>query len=491
MGVRWPRSGGARKAGARLPQAPQRPLDDADDAGPAVHTMQAHGAAQLPFGRFLFVLFVGVAAGWLLYSNTGAAGGDASASPLRGGAAAAAAAAGGPSAEAPEQRLPYSTGAPGAAGAPAAAASPLVPVPSAAATPALTAEACAPRFLRYEASALEAEWGALLATPPAADAGKPIATRLFCPDVVTPAFRERFQAWVTVDVASNAQRGAAEQDGHAAALAARPDVFSRMVYEVAAGCPGAEAGALELVVHVSPLAGLLRDPRGPCQFASAPYMAAPLLPVLTGGGEMLQSRDTVTFDPKHYAAWSRALAPPAPGGRPRGRAILLDAGASTYGAPQDLPGEWPGTRWLIERYAALGVVFDEIYAWEVTPHPGDEFFAGMPPELVAVTHFYNFGISGEPGPASPLSVLKTAARPGDLVVFKLDVDNAPIENTLVQNMLADEEALSLITDFFFELHYAGPEMAGWWGGGVAGDLGTATQLFEGLRRKGVKAQFWP
>jgi hypothetical protein len=290
---------------------------------------------------------------------------------------------------------------------------------------------CAPRFLRYLPSALEVSWGKHVAAP-----GEPLNQRLLCRDIVSDAFFEPFAYWVSTAAQQNAERPGAQRglDAQSAALASRDDVFSRLAFEDP--CSGSTWEA-----RVAPLAGMLRDPRGPCLFASGEFVKRPLLPMLSGGGEMLQVKDTVVVDAAHFGRVRDRLR--AHGGR----AILMDAGASTY-QQGVVAGEWPGTRWLVERFRDQGINFTDIFCWEVTPHPGSEFFDGMSPELIAATRFYNFPVTAEAGPASPISVLKATARPGDFVVFKLDIDHPSTEAPLVEALLSDPEALALIDTFY-------------------------------------------
>jgi hypothetical protein len=206
--------------------------------------------------------------------------------------------------------------------------------------------------------------------------------------------------------------------------------------------------------------------------------------MLSGGGEMLQVKDTVVVDAAHYGRVRDRLA--ASGGR----AILMDAGASTY-QQGVVAGEWPGTRWLVERFRDQGINFTDIFCWEATEHKGSEFFDGMSPELMAATRFYNFPVTAAPGPASPISVLKAVAQPGDFVVFKLDIDHPSTETPLVQALLEDPQALALLDTFYYELHFGLKEMEGFWGGGMPGDVAQAAGVFRRFREAGVQAQFWP
>jgi hypothetical protein len=329
-------------------------------------------------------------------------------------------------------------------------------------------------------SKLELEWESHLAATPG---GLPLSQRPLCKDIVSDAFFERFQYWVQQAAGQNAERPSARSglDAQAAALASRGDVFSQLRFQDPC------QPQVTWSTHTAPLAGILRDPRGACLFASGEFVNRPLLPMLSGGGEMLQVKDTVVVDAAHLGRVAERL---RAGGRQH-RAILLDAGASTY-AQGVVAGEWPGTRWLVERYRDQGINFTDIFCWEVTPHPGLEFFQGMPTEIMAATRFYNFPVdTAFASPTNPISVLKATARPGDFVVFKLDIDHPDTEGPLVEALLADPEALALIDTFFYELHYGLKEMEGFWGGGQPGDFATAKAVFVALREAGVNAQFWP
>ncbi len=342
---------------------------------------------------------------------------------------------------------------------------------------------CAPVFIpgSYRPSTLETEWldsVARLTSPP-------VNTRRFCESLISPTFRDRMQGWMTIATGQNAVRPTTAEGllQQAAEIEKRgEDVFSRMSFKDT--CTGVVTHA-----HMAPLAGILRDPRGPCLFSSGEFVKSPLTPLLSGGPEMLQVKDTTVVDPAHITVIAKQHKAAAALGQTR-RVILMDAGASTYNQGV-VYGEWPGTRWLVERYRDLGLEFTDIFAWEMTAHPGNEFFEGMSPKLIGATRFYNFGVAAAEGPANPLTVLKTIARPGDYVVFKLDIDTPSVETPLVEQFLKDAEAQALVTDFYYELHFGLVEMEAFWGGGMPGDLLSAAKVFSTLREKGVKAQFWP
>ena len=142
-----------------------------------------------------------------------------------------------------------------------------------------TTRVCLSLFDHYEPSTLELEWADHLASLPRPS----IVGRSFCEDSISPRFRERLQHWVTVGARQNLHHPTtrAEADAAVAELTSRDDVFSRFVYRDS--CTNARSEA-----RVAPLAGLLRDPRGPCTWGccgtpEAPtghrvYLSAPLLP---------------------------------------------------------------------------------------------------------------------------------------------------------------------------------------------------------------------
>jgi hypothetical protein len=62
-----------------------------------------------------------------------------------------------------------------------------------------------------------------------------------------------------------------------------------------------------------------------------------------------------------------------------------------------------------------------------------------------------------PGPTPPhpncphqVNILKSVAKPGDFVVFKLDIDNAAVEMPILRALTEDPAAVKLVDEFFFE-----------------------------------------
>jgi hypothetical protein len=392
---------------------------------------------------------------------------------------------------------------------------------------ATTSRPCVLTFVRYTPSTLETDWAKHAAKLP-----PPLSDRPFCGDITTPHFLDRMQAWIGIGAHQTANHALTAQDRteQAGQLRSRgEDVFSRMHYRDS--CTDEE-----VVAHTSPLAGHLRDPRALCQYpgqmwASADWPKERIIPPLLApeAPRDYQEKDPVILDPYFMARVAATMQAAGIGARPTGhthrRAFLFDAGASVW-SQTDFGGKWPGTRWLFERYRDLGVEFDEIFAWEATAHPGYEYYKGMEPGVMvsrsgcspgaipsdttcllslplispllpplphpqAKVHFYNYPVSKDPGPQNPLTVLKHVARRGDFVVFKLDIDTPVVEHAILQLLLNDTEAHTLVTHFFFELHYGLKEMQGVWDDNMPGDVLTTAELFVRLRKSGINAQFWP
>jgi hypothetical protein len=168
-------------------------------------------------------------------------------------------------------------------------------------------------------------------------------------------------------------------------------------------------------------------------------------------------------------------------------------------------------RWFIDAYRARGIEFDRIIAWEAVPvdhHMLWRSAEGYPPELHSRVTYYNTPISDDAVSAdNPLNHIAALAREEDWVVFKLDVDNNPLEISLVRQLLASPSLLALVDEFFWEHHvrgsplqktrvsFMGTNNIGW---GVhtprVGDpdstLADSYRLLTALREAGVRAHAW-
>ena len=250
------------------------------------------------------------------------------------------------------------------------------------------------------------------------------------------------------------------------------------------------SGSSPTSVRLEPLAGYLRDPRPSC-----PGLG--LTPALASDRE--DAKGFIFLDPVFYALVAASLrsagAPVVP------RALLFDLG-STRWEPASVG--LSGAAWLLDAYDKLGITFDAVFAWEAAPVSSRDYFSAMPLDLASKWLFYNFPVIGPrhdgpaasapgmPGPDDPLELLRTVARPGDFVVFKIDIDAQQLEEDIVVELVLDEELGALVDDLYFEHHVRNQVMGPrGWGGGQTRDIQDSTGLFQALRRAGIRAHSWP
>jgi len=278
-----------------------------------------------------------------------------------------------------------------------------------------------------------------------------------CAVLATSPYREWVQEWLDVTIPSTRLR---DSEGWKAPRDLSTDVFSIFTYR-------RPFGEIQ-EIWVEPLGGILRDPREPCKSHSqgdwTPHNAD------------VQSKDFLLFD-KSLASLSHK------------RVLFFDLGSSKYDY-----SIMPGMSWFYPKYKSEGLQVTDLFAWERTPRPGLEYFEGMPNELAAATHFYNFGVVANVNDVrNPAHVLKTIARPEDYVIFKLDIDNNPIEEAIVESILADPGTLELIDDFFWEHHVNQIDMNPIWEitSGFNNSIKDSIVYLRKLREKGVRAHSWP
>jgi hypothetical protein len=173
------------------------------------------------------------------------------------------------------------------------------------------------------------------------------------------------------------------------------------------------------------------------------------------------------------------------------RAFLFDAGATVAGQTNPQDTNWSGTEWIFDWYEARGIVFDEVHAWEPTQQTVNP--ASLKPALAKALHFYNVGITdGKTDQHNPLARIRELCKPHDIVVFKLDIDNA-LEMSVVKQLLEDDELKGLIDDFFFEHHVRNDvmEMHGLGGNDPNTNLKSWYDMVLPARHKGLHMHFWP
>lgn len=165
-----------------------------------------------------------------------------------------------------------------------------------------------------------------------------------------------------------------------------------------------------------------------------------------------------------------------------GRALLFDAGANMYAT---------SLGYLIPTYAKAGIHFDAIYAWETTPANASQYWDSVPDDVRSRLHFYNAPVTPQPGSAmNPVDWIRDMYRPGDYIVFKLDIDNDAVESQLIQQVLDWDGAEDAIAEMFFEKHYSAADMKIYFGSPPT-QYPAALRLMHKLRTKGVRAHYWP
>jgi len=343
--------------------------------------------------------------------------------------------------------------------APPSPSMPVPPTPSTSSAPRGGRPGAALQFLRYEPSMWEAQW-----QQNAASWGQNPCAKLAERDQMA-----LLQSWTDLGVSfsSNYSR-----------LADGTSVLDRDAFGLASRMVFVTAGGEERSYGIHPLAGIVRDARLICPNLTPDVLS----PAHSDFTSAIISKDFLVFDPAYYAAMRDSLV-----AVPTRRAYLFDLGATVWG------DNWNGIKWLVGTYAAAGIVFDEIFAWEAKAMENAAFFDGMPADVVGRTHFYNMPVSNVPGSATnPLTIL-SRLNADDFIVFKLDIDAPALEEDFVATIQADGRLSARIDEFYFEHHVGGghPMDSCCWGGNVRGNLNTSIELFQRLREKGVRANSWP
>ena len=369
---------------------------------------------------------------------------------------------------------------------------------------ALAAGAAGGRALAYTPSALEEEWAAFVGSG-ASEAAHSICTRLLADDGDGFARTQSVVRGLELQArvvrsggAHGGEAGAEALSAYRAALASGgllAPLLSRL------GAPGAPGAAV-----LEPLFGALRDPRWLCEMSgtlqprirdlaravSDELGSPPYNPWMVGGRpSTTELGHYFLLDADALGAFARgaaAAAAAAPAGEAPPRALYFDAGASFW-------GDGFGLKQVLAHYAAMGLPFDEVFAWESSrSYNGGDFFADAPLRTQHATHYVNMPVVTAPGDRNnPLSAIALVARPQDYVVFKLDVDNSAVELALTEQLISNVTLLALVDEFFFEDHVDVREMHTFWSEfiGSGRTLRDSYELFGRLRAAGVRAHSYP
>lgn len=225
--------------------------------------------------------------------------------------------------------------------------------------------------------------------------------------------------------------------------------------------------------YIEPLAGILRDPRFPCDASFSAH------------GMPWYSLDWIVYANK------KAVTPGT-------KARFYDAGGSQFIDALQL---------FLEIYKGQGVVFDEVYVWEYRKQGTEVYWDGVEPALrkfwePRLTFYDGVGVTDDKdSDNNPTSRIFRDCKPEDFCAFKLDVDTPPLESALAKQLLATPaETKAKLDEFYFEQHVHG-YMQKFWGDhtdSVNGKMMASTtdtfvdsyKLFTDLRNLGVRAHSW-
>ncbi len=220
---------------------------------------------------------------------------------------------------------------------------------------------------------------------------------------------------------------------------------------------------------IEPLVGFLRHPEAHCpQFPGSKNWVTKVI-----------SKDYL-IPAWHAEAWPRG----------RTRALFFDLGASLYHTGNG----GASMSWFVNAYRVRGIQFDRLFAWEAKQHTDATIYATMPAPIVDRVSYYNLPANATPGAKhNPWRTLRAVATPADFVVVKIDIDNTPVEEALLEQLLADRALSGLVDELYFEHHVLNTPM--WHYGWKAGTVTTHTlvhsyELFSKLRELGIRAHSW-
>lgn len=220
---------------------------------------------------------------------------------------------------------------------------------------------------------------------------------------------------------------------------------------------------------IEPLVGFLRHPEAHCpQFPSArPWV------------RNVQSKDYL-IPAWHSEAWPHG----------RTKAFFFDLGASLYHTGSG----GASMSWFVYQYRLRGIHFDRIFAWEAKFHTDAAIYETMPAPIVDRISYYNLPANATLGAKhNPWRTLHAMTQQADFVVVKIDIDNPPIEEALIEQLLADRSLSVLVDELYWEHHVRNTPMwhYGWKAGTVTNHtLVRSYELFSDLRSLGIRAHSW-
>ena len=231
------------------------------------------------------------------------------------------------------------------------------------------------------------------------------------------------------------------------------DVFSYFQRQ----CIQASGAVVQVKEFIEPLVGHMRHPQQFCKFDAL--------------SEKIRGRSST-----HMLALPPNAADIFPG-----RKYLFDAGTKDFNS---------SLAWLINRYKQVGLEFDEIFAWEAKPADAAQYWKSVSPDIGHRLHFYNAFMDADKGSQmNPLEVMRRIYQAGDFIVFKLDIDNDPLEDRIIQTIKTDPSVSAMIAEMFFEKHYNSKESDRFFGHPETTYPDAVKQLAD-LRASGLRIHYW-
>jgi len=208
------------------------------------------------------------------------------------------------------------------------------------------------------------------------------------------------------------------------------EIFSRFRYE--RNCSH-ENSTQHVFSYIEPLAVFLRDPKALC----------------LGGGVLGRSHYKMASDRDPVGVQANAT----------GRVFLFDLGASTWN--KGAGGSSQDYFWKLYRDAGLQI--SRMFLWEANKREPKAIFSAVPGEAFHSYQYFNIPAVPDQGdPKNPFEIMRLLGQKEDFIVIKLDIDNGPVENRFIEQLLHDEELLSLVDEMFFEHHVNFGPMRRYW-----------------------------
>mmetsp|Transcript_2633 Transcript_2633/g.4510 ORF Transcript_2633/g.4510 Transcript_2633/m.4510 type:complete len:389 (+) Transcript_2633:70-1236(+) len=218
--------------------------------------------------------------------------------------------------------------------------------------------------------------------------------------------------------------------------------------------------------YIEPLAGILRHPRVCVPADEKPFLSRKDW-LLVDQWELQKNR-------KHDS-----------------RFLYFDAGASFW--LDGAGGSGSSQAWFDSIFVNLCAPFQGYWLWEAAPLKAAFVLGQVPARAKPNYHWYNIPASQDKTSSdSPLFHVRNTARLDDYVVFKIDIDNNPVEEAILYSLLDDPQLLSLIDEFYWEHHVNMYPMTKYWRetADPNKDQGDSIWAFRKMRELGIRAHSW-